>query len=230
MAVSVDASSIPAAQAADVPRRRAWALAGAVGGLGGLVGLFVTVAATEADRALFVDNARYIASLDGNEGWVWAYQIVTSLAAGCLAVFAAGLRRRLAGREPAGSLVPDLAAVGLLLTAALLLVGGGVATELYFSLLHVDETDPDTVAGLAAGYNTFAWVWAGTGLTAAAVAVAGLRRRAVSRWFAVFSLLMALLVAATQLVPLQYLALVPGGLWATVAGLTFALERRRIGN
>ncbi|RKF25315.1 hypothetical protein [Micromonospora globbae] len=229
MSVSVDTVPTPAATTA-ASHGRGWALAGTVGGLTGLVGLFVTVAATDADTALFADNARYVGSLAGNEAYVWAYQIVTSLAAGCLAVFAAGLRRRLAAREPAGGLLPDVAAVGLLLTAALLLVGGGVATELYFGLLHLDETDPDTLAGLAAGYNTFPWVWAGVGLTAAAVAVAGLRRRAVSRWFAVFSLLVALLVAATQLVPLQYLALVPGGLWATVAGLTFALERRRIGN
>ncbi|GAA2217015.1 hypothetical protein ACFY2R_15205 [Micromonospora olivasterospora] len=40
----------------------------------------------------------------------------------------------------------------------------------------------------------------------------------------------ALLIVATQVVPLQYLALVPGGLWLTVAGLTFGLERRGIGN
>lgn len=115
MSVSVDTVPTPAATTA-ASHGRGWALAGAVGGLTGLVGLFVTVAATDADTALFADNARYVGSLAGNEAYVWAYQIVTSLAAGCLAVFAAGLRRRLAAREPAGGLLPDVAAVGLLLT------------------------------------------------------------------------------------------------------------------
>lgn len=88
MSVSVDTVPTPAATTA-ASHGRGWALAGAVGGLTGLVGLFVTVAATDADTALFADNARYVGSLAGNEAYVWAYQIVTSLAAGCLAVFAA---------------------------------------------------------------------------------------------------------------------------------------------
>ncbi len=210
--------------------RRGWAVAGVLAGLTGIALFLFSPGLADVDRSLLADNARYVAAMDGREAYVWVFQVLCSLGAGCLAVFAAGLRRRLAAREPAGGLLPDVAAAGLLLTAALLLVGGGVSTELYWDLLHLSETDADTIAALAAGYNTFPWVWAGAGLSAGAVAVAGLRRRSVSRWLAAFSLLMALLVVVTQAVPLQYLALAPAALWATVAGLTFALERRGLGN
>ncbi|MFG2167762.1 hypothetical protein [Micromonospora chersina] len=223
----LDTTGAPAAT--DRPRR-GWAVAGAVAGLTGIALFQFSPALTDVDRSLLADNARYVAAMDGREAYLWVFQVLAVLAAGCLAVFAAGLRRRLAAREPAGGLLPDVAAAGLLLTAALLLVGGGVSTELYWDLLHLSETDPDTVASLAALYSTFPWVWAGAGLSAGAVAVAGLRRRSVSRWLAVFSLVMVLLVVVTQAVPLQYLALGPAALWATVAGLTFALERRGLGN
>ncbi|MEU5943381.1 hypothetical protein ABZ807_30425 [Micromonospora sp. NPDC047548] len=211
-------------------RRRGWALAGAAGGLTGLVLFQVNPALTQVDQALYADNARYVAALAGREAYVWVFQALTALGAGCLAVFAAGLRRRLAAREPAGGLLPDVAAGGLLLVAAMLLVGGGVSTELYWDLRHLSETDADTVAALATGYGTFAWVWAGAALSAGALAVAGLRRRSVNRPLAVFSLVMALLIGVTQAVPLQYLALLPAAVWATVAGLTFAFERRGLGN
>ncbi|SCF44613.1 hypothetical protein [Micromonospora mirobrigensis] len=212
------------------PTRRGWAVAGVLAGATGIALFQIGPRLTDVDRALFADNGRLSAAMAGREAYVWVFQVLTALGAGCLAVFAAGLRRRLAAREPAGGLLPDVAAGGLLLVAAMLLVGGGVSTELYWDLGHLGETDADTVAALAAGYDTFPWVWAGAGLSAGAVAVAGLRRRSVSRWLAVFSLLMAALVAVTQAVPLQYLALAPAALWATVAGLTFAVERRGLGN
>jgi hypothetical protein len=225
--VPLDATATPVPA---VRPRRAWAVAGALAGLAGIALFQLNPELTNVDRSLIADNARFVAAMDGREAYVWAFQVLSTVAAGCLAVFAAGLRRRLAAREPAGGLLPEVAAGGLLLTAALLLVGGGVSTELYWDLLHLSETDADTVAALATGYGTFPWVWAGAGLSAGAVAVAGLRRRSVSRWLAVFSLVMTLLVGATQAVPLQYLALAPAALWATVAGLTFALERRGLGN
>ncbi|MEV4493471.1 hypothetical protein AB0K04_25575 [Micromonospora coxensis] len=225
--------TVDAAPTADPPvvrPGRSWALAGAVGGLVGLALFQVNPVLTDVDDALLADNARFVPAMAGREAYVWVFQAMTVLAAGCLAVFAAGLRRRLAAREPAGGLLPDVAAGGLLLVATMLLVGGGVATELYWDLRHVAQTDPDTVAALATGYGTFAWVWAGAALSAGALAVAGLRRRSVSRWLAVFSLVMALLIVVVQAVPLQYLALLPAALWATVAGLTLAVERRPLGN
>ena len=74
-------------------------------------------------------------------------------------------------------------------------------------------------------YNTIGWLWAGAGLSAAAVAVGGFRHGSASRWLAAVSAVLALLVAATQAFPAQYGALFPGALWVIVAGLGLGLRR-----
>ncbi len=70
-------------------------------------------------------------------------------------------------------------------------------------------------------FNTMGWVWAGAGLAAGAVAVAGLRHGAVSRALGIGSVVAAGLIALTNVVPLQYMALVPGALWLIAAGISF---------
>ncbi|PZG21285.1 hypothetical protein C1I95_07960 [Micromonospora craterilacus] len=206
---------------APVRQPRAWALTGTVGGLVGLVGIFATATLTAPAEQFRGDNAQYVAALAGT-GYVWAHQVVTVVAIVCLAIFAAGLRRYLGAQEPAGSLVPMLAATGVGLVLVGLLIGGGISTELFFSLGSAEEYDPDVIAPQLTIFATMAWLWGGIGLTAGAVAVGGLRHGSVSRWFAVFSAVIALLVAATQLAPVQYIALVPGGIWVVVAGLALA--------
>ena len=137
-----------------------------------------------------------LAELDGKAGWVWAFQTVGVALALLLVIFALGLRRRLAGQEPAGSLVPDLAALGLILMAIMTLVGTGISTEMFHALRHTDEVDPDTISAHLAIYNTLAWVWAGGLLTTGAMAVAGLRHGSVSRRFGRFAAVMSVLVGA----------------------------------
>ena len=133
------------------------------------------------------------------------------------------MRRHLVAQEPATSLVPSLAAAGLGLVVVMLTVGGGIATELYWAL--DDGTwDPDTIRGYIGIYDTMAWVWGGAGLTAAAVAVGGFKHGSVGRPFAVFSAVAAVLIAATQLTPVQYIALVPAALWIVAAGVRFAIR------
>ncbi|WP_431729303.1 hypothetical protein [Verrucosispora sp. TAA-831] len=215
-----------AAPPAPVRPPRAWALTGALGGLVGLVGIFTTAGLTAPAEPYSADNAGYVAALTDRAGYVWAHQVVTVVAIVCLAVFAAGLRRYLGAQEPAGSLLPTLAASGVGLVLVGLLIGGGISTELFFSLNAADEWDPDVIAPMLTIYSTMAWLWGGIGLTAAAVAVGGLRHGSVSRWFAVFSAVIAVLIAATQLAPVQYIALVPGGIWLVVAGVTLALRQR----
>ncbi|MFF0722414.1 hypothetical protein [Micromonospora sp. NPDC003816] len=205
---------------------RAWALSGALGGLVGLVGIFTTASLTAPAEQYRADNAGYVAALADRAGYVWAHQVVTVVAIVCLAVFAAGLRRYLGAQEPAGSLVPTLAAGGVSLVLVGLLIGGGISTELFFSLNAAAEYDPDVIAPQLTIYATMAWLWGGIGLTAAAVAVGGFRHGSVSRWFAVFSAVIAVLVAATQLAPVQYISLVPGGIWLVVAGVALAMRPR----
>jgi hypothetical protein len=82
------------------------------------------------------------------------------------------------------------------------------------------------VAANLAVYNTMGWVWAGVGLAAGAVAVAGLRHDSVGRKLAWFSAVMAGLVALLQLIPLQYLAALPAALWLIVVGVAMSRSPR----
>jgi hypothetical protein len=137
-----------------------------------------------------------------------------------LVIFAVGLRRRLAGQEPAGSLVPDLAGLGLILMAIMTLVGTGISTEMFHALRHTDEVDPDTISAHLAIYNTMAWVWAGGLLTTGAMAVAGLRHGSVSRRVGLFAVVMSVLVGLTQVLPFQYLAVLPMSIFLIVCGIS----------
>src|SRR4029077_11251796 len=92
-------------------------------------------------RDSYVDNEKVLAELEGKANWVWAFQTSGVALALLLVVFAVGLRRRLAGQEPAGSLVPDLAALGLVLMSVMTLVGTGISTEMFHALRHTDEVD-----------------------------------------------------------------------------------------
>lgn len=209
------------------PRTTGWAWAGATGGLVGIAGLMVTGNLYDASTGAVADNAVLAAAVADNAGLVWAQQVVTALVAGCLVVFAAGLRRHLARQEPAGSLVPAVAAAGVALTAAAVLVGGGISTEMFWALTGDQPFDPDTVGAHVTIHNTIAWLWGGLGLSAGAVAFGGLRRGSVGRVLAAFSAVMALLLLASQALPVQYVAVVPGGIWLVVAGTVLALGGRR---
>ena len=145
------------------------------------------------------DNELVAEAVTDAAAWVWAYQVVTVGTAILVAVFAAGLFRKLSQQGPAQSLCPMLAVSGLLLVSAMSLVGGGICTEMFWGLTRdTAELDADTVAAQMAIFNTMAWVWAGAGLAAGAVAVAGLRHGAVSRALGIGSVLAATLIALAQ--------------------------------
>ncbi len=149
-------------------------------------------------------------------------------AAALIAVFAAGVFRKLSQQGPAQSLAPMIAVGGLLLVSAMQLVGSGICTEMFFGLIQdTAELDPDTLASQLAIFNTISWVWAGAGLAAGAVAVVGLRHGAVGRGLAITSAVLAGLIALVNAVPLQYMALVPGALWMIVAGVSFARAEKQ---
>jgi hypothetical protein len=200
--------------------RRGWAYAGLLGGIGSLLFFIGPASMLSPSRDSYADNADVLAELEGKAGWVWAFQTLGVALALTLVIFAVGLRRRLAGQEPAGSLVPDLAALGLILMAVMTLVGTGISTEMFHTLRHTDEVDPDTVSSQLAIYNTMAWVWAGGLLTTGAMAVAGLRHGSVSRRVGVFSVVMTALVALTQVLPFQYLAVLPMSIFLIVCGVS----------
>jgi hypothetical protein len=206
--------------------RSGWAWAGVGAGLCGIALFFVAPAVDDVADPLYLDNALLVAELEGAAPLVWAFQVITTLAAGLLVVFGAGLRRRLAEHEPVGSLLPNIAFSGLLLTAALCLVGGGISTELFWYLTDVDRTDPDTIGAALNTFSTMPWVWTASGLASGALAVAALRHGSAPRWIGWTSVVLTALVVLTQIVPLQYLALAPVSLWLVIAGIGLARRER----
>jgi hypothetical protein len=205
--------------------RRAWAWAGVWGGVAGLVA-FLASGSLVVDEDLLADNAAVLAEIADRGAFVWLNQVTMSVAALGLVIFGAGLRRRLDEQEPVGSLAGACALIGTSAAAVMALVGGGIGTELFWQLQAANDditsVDPDTVMANLAIYNTMGWVWAGVGLAAGAVAVAGLRHDSVGRKLAWFSAVMAALVALVQVVPLQYLAAFPAALWCIVTGIAMA--------
>jgi len=203
------------------PRRR-WAACGIAAGVLGLA-QFVLTGAVTVDNEALADNEIIAELLTDKAPFVWLFQVVTVLTAVLITVFAAGLFRRLSQQGPADSLTPMLAVGGLFLVAAMQLVGSGICTEMFWGLIRdTDELDADTLGAQIAIFNTMGWVWVGAGITAGAVAVAGLRHGAVGRGLAIGSAIAATLIALLNVVPLQYMALVPGAIWMVGAGVSFA--------
>ena len=83
------------------------------------------------------DPAAIVARLARAGPAILAFHTATMVGMALLVVFAAGLRRRLAGQLPSRSLLPDVAAAGLGLVAVAGLMGSGLTTEFVFGV-----TDP----------------------------------------------------------------------------------------
>lgn len=204
------------------PVGRRWAHSGIAAGVLG-VATFMTTGALVVDEAALADNADLAALLTDKAPWVWAYQVMGVATALLIAVFGAGLYRRLSQQAPAQSIAPILSAGGLWLTSALTLVGSGISTEMFHGLRQdTDALDPDTLAAQLAIFNTMGWVWIGAVLTTASVAVVGLKHDAVSRRLAIGSVVITALAAITNIAPFQYMAMPVIALWLIGAGISFA--------
>ena len=90
---------------------------------------------------------------------ILTFHVATMASALLMVVFAAGLRRRLAGALPADSLLPGVAAAGLLLVAAAQLLGTGLTTEFVFGVQDVDLMVPETAAFFSHWIGTIPWLW-----------------------------------------------------------------------
>jgi hypothetical protein len=205
---------------------RGWAAAGVLAGVAGFAAMEVESRFAPDDPAANVDAAvlvnGYVQHGPGRLALVLGLFV---LAAFAVVVFGAGLRRALATQCPAGSLVPDVAGAGTLLVAALCLVGSGPTTEVFFALLHAEESDPDITASLVRTMDTLPWVWGGLALTVAAVAFGSLRHGAAPRWLGVVSIVFTVLVGGLAMAPLQYLAGMVGAIWLVLAGVAYLTAR-----
>ena len=204
--------------------RQGWTRAGLLGGVAGLAALLVS-SSLSSDTTLATDNTKLVPTLAGKGPTIWISQVLFVAAAAGLVIFAAGLRRRLREHEPVGSLVPTIASTGLLLTAAATLIGGGLCTELYWDLANIQKVDPQTIAAMLPFLNTIGWLWAGIGLASASLVVAA-KHGSVCRAEGRFSLVITVLIGATQLVPLQYLAGFVGPLWLIVTAVVMGRQER----
>ncbi|WP_405983441.1 hypothetical protein [Streptomyces sp. NBC_00872] len=207
---------------------RGWAWGGVLTALAGLLVIVTAGPLWPYDEADIRDSARMVGRFDGATAWwVFATQIAFTAAALGAVVFAAGLRRRLDRQCPAGSLVPALAASGLLLVAVMNLVGAGMGTEMFHDITNRDATDPDMIISGMTQLGTYGWLWSGLLLTAGALVVAAFRQGAVSRWIGVISALFGFLLLITQVTPFQYMALFVGFPYLLVLGAAFAFGRTR---
>jgi hypothetical protein len=180
---------------------------------------------SSATDAQFADNERLAEVLAGDRAMVAVFQAAMTVAALALVVFAAAVRRHLGAQQPVGSLASSIANGGLALTAALCLVGAGIGTELFWGLGDLDLADPDSLASMYHIVATMAWVWAGAGLAAGAIAYAGLKHGAVARWIGWVSAVAAVLVVGISLAPLQYLSAFVGVIWLLTVSIGLSARR-----
>jgi hypothetical protein len=195
-----------------------WALAGVAAGVLG-IGTMVSSSTINAiyDKSIALDEDAVLARLADQSVQIITFQVVASLTALALVVFAAGLHRRLAARLD-DSIVPMVASAGLIGTAVVTVLGTGLDTEFAVGI------EDHVLAANAAMFNhwtgTIPWCWLLVGLSALAVASAG-RQGAVPRWMGITSLVLGGLTVVSGVLPVQYMAIVPGALWVLVVSVGF---------
>lgn len=217
-------SDVPLPQPPCTPGR-GWALAGVVAGLAGMATV-VSTSMVDApyDPALTGDTAGIVAKLATQTGPILAFHLAAVIGALTMVVFAAGLQRRLRAQMP-DSIVPAVAAAGLLGTAVVSVLGSGLDTEYYWGLTggFVDG-DPNAVF-FAHWIGTIPWIWVLAGLSGLALFVAG-RAGALPRWIGVVGLVLGGLTTLVGISPMQYLAGFTGPVWLLVTALGLLLGDR----
>lgn len=218
----------PPAPVADPARTRTWAFAGIAAGLTGALGIIASLhfGAVYEDNAA-ANAAQTVATMADDRPWLVVFHTATMATVLLLLVFAAGLKRRLEAQAPVGSLLPSVAASGLLLVSVAGLLGSGLDTEFLFGLgQDADELSNDNAIFFGHWVGTIPWLWVGAGVAALAVAVAALKHAAAPRWIGWVSAVLGGITVAFGISPLQYMAGFFGPLWLLIASLGFALGER----
>jgi hypothetical protein len=192
-------------------------LGAGLAGVTGIVGSSFSGAVYEEELA--GDAAGITTRLAEQTAPILVFHTAATISALLLLVFAAGLRRRIADVTPEGSLLPQVAASGLLLVSVTLLMGSALTTEFVFGVRDSELLVPETAAMFGHWINTVPWVWAGAGAAALAFGQAGRKFGATSRWLAWASLMLGGLTTLFAISPLQYMAGLTGPLWLIVAAI-----------
>jgi hypothetical protein len=197
-----------------------WVLAGVGAGIAGLtsiVGSLMAGAAYEEDIA--GDAVAITNRLAEQTTPILVMHTGAMVGAVLLLVFAAGLRRRLAASTPQGSLLPQVAAFGLLLVSVAQLMGSALTTEFVFGVQDPDLLVPETAVFFGHWIGTVPWLWVGAGVAALALGLAGRSFGAVAPWLAWTSLVLGGITTLFGVSPLQYMAGMTGPLWLTIAAV-----------
>jgi hypothetical protein len=206
-------------------RGKGWVYAGIGAGLAGIAAVIgSSMAGAVYDEKLAGDADGIVAKLADQTVPILVMHTGAMLCAVLLLVFAAGLRRKLAEATPHGSLLPQVAASGLMLVSVALLMGSALTTEFVFGVQDPDLLVPETAVFFGHWIGTVPWLWVGAGVAALALGISGRRFGAVAPWLAWTSLVLGGLTTVLGISPLQYMAGMMGPLWLTVAA--FALLKR----
>lgn len=207
---------------------RGWALAGAAAAVAGIVSVFGSSRADAVyEDALAGDATGIAARLAEQTTPILVFHTAAMVCALLLVVFATGLRRELARRLGADSLLPGIAAAGLLLVVVAQLMGSALTTEFVFGLQDPDLVVPETAVLFGHWIGTVPWLWGTAGLSALAVAVAALRFRAFARWVGWTSAVLGGLCTLFAISPLQYMAGMVGPIWLLVVSVGLVATRQR---
>lgn len=207
--------------------KRGWAAAGVLAGGSAVASIQLSTMASPVYDATTPPTAEWIAEqLSTKVPVLIGFHLTTTIAALLLMIFAAGLKRRLDAQAPADSLPPNVAAIGLVITSAILIMGAGLNTEFIFGLATPGMMPATDVSFYSHWVATISWLWVAAGVSAVALGLASLRG-AAPRWIGVVSLVLGVLTVLLGVSPLQYMAGFVGPLWLLVVALGFLLGDRR---
>lgn len=208
---------------------RLWALAGVGAGVAGIVGIAASMSISAVYDEQLGGNAQGIYErMQDFVPNIFVFHTATLLGVVLLVIFGAGLRRRMQAQAPVGSLLPDVAAGGMLLTAVAGLMGSSLDTEFGSALVQTERVKvvPEVFVFYGHWLGTIPWLWVGAGLAGVALAVAALRHGAAPRWIGWVGAVLGGVTLAFGVSPLQYMAGMFGPVLVAVVGAGFLFGDR----
>jgi hypothetical protein len=205
---------------------RAWAVTGIVAGVASLAGGAASgMVNVVYRRDLVGDEAGILEALGDKVPHLIAFHVLTTVSALAMAVFAFGLARRLRDALPTGSMLPAMAAFGLLASSVVLVMGTSLNTEFIFGVATPEVTTPSAAVVYGHWIGTVAWCLGLMGLSGIATYAAA-RQGAVPRWIGRTGLVLGGLSLLVTIAPLQYMAAATGGVWMLITATGFIIGDR----
>lgn len=205
------------------PVSRMWALAGLLAGVTGFASMIVSGSMSVPYDEGAISAETIQADVGAMDTKIVVFHVVTALTAVLLVPFALGLFRRIRAAVTVDSLAPGVAAAGLLILSAVLILASGLDTEFLFG---GDSLVAENVAMYSHWVATISWLWTTAGITGLALFVAG-RQGGVPRWIGLVGLVLGGLTVALGVSPLEYMAGMTGPVWLLVTALGFVVGDRR---